>query len=72
MVKLHGKIERKVRKYTASGDRVKLRKYLREKWAIEGMKTRGLEFQTVLIVHERFVRLDLVPTHYNFPEFMRY
>jgi hypothetical protein len=44
MVKLEGRIERKVRKYRKNGDEVKLRKYLREKWAIEGMKAKGLEF----------------------------
>lgn len=72
MVKLYGRIERKVRKYGRNGDQVKLRKYLREKWAIEGMKDKGLEFSTVLTVHERYVNIDLVPSHYNFPDFYRY
>ena len=72
MVKLEHRIAKKVRKYTRSGDQVKLRKYQREMWAILGMKEKGFEFQTVLNVHEKFVRLDIVPTHYNYPEFYRF
>ena len=41
-------------------------------WAIIAMKDKGFEFQTVLHVLERFVRLDMVPTHYNYPEFFQY
>ena len=72
MVKLRHRIEKKVRKYKRNGNEEKLRKYLREKWAIEGMQDKGFEFQTVLMVHDRYVRLDLVPTHYNFPDFYRF
>ena len=72
MVKLRHRIEKKVRKYKRNGNEEKLRKYLREKWAIEGMQVKGFEFQTVLVVHDRFVRLDLVPTHYNYPDFYRF
>ena len=72
MRKLQRRLDRKVNKYTRKGDQKKLRQYQREKWALEGMKDRGFEFQTVLQVHERFVRLDLVPTHYNYPEFFLY
>ena len=41
-------------------------------WAIIAMKENGFEFATVLEVHEKYLRLDLVPTHYNYPEFYRY
>ena len=37
MVKLKSRIEKKVRKYTRNGDNIKLRKYLRERWAIIAM-----------------------------------
>ena len=48
------------------------RKYERELWAIIGMKEHNFEFKTVLTVYDRFVKLDLVPTHYNYPEFYRF
>ena len=41
-------------------------------WAIIAMKEKGFEFQTVLEVHEKYLRLDLVPMNYNYPEFYRY
>lgn len=72
MRQLRRRIDRKVNKYIRNGDDKRLRSYRREKWALEGMQVRGFEFQTVLQVHERFVRLDLVPTHYNYPEFFLY
>ena len=46
--------------------------YLREKWAIVGMMEKGLEFQTLLKLHEKFKELDLLPTHYDYPEFYRF
>ena len=69
MCTLKKRIQRKIVYYTANGDQIKLRKYKREKWAIIGMYNHGFEFKTVLVVHAKFVRLDLVPTHYNYPEF---
>ena len=44
MVKLKHRIMKKIRKYTRKGNNLKLRKYQREKWAIEGMQNCGLEF----------------------------
>ena len=49
-----------------------LRKYERELWAIIGMKEHNFEYQSVLTVYDRYVKLDLVPTHYNYPEFYRF
>ena len=49
-----------------------LRKYERELWAIIGMKEHNFEYQSVLAVYDRYVKLDLVPTHYNYPEFYRF
>ena len=69
MLLLKQLIYRKVEHYTQIGNSEKLRKYLREKWAVIGMYDHNLEFQPVLHVLSRFVRLDLVPAHYNYPEF---
>ena len=66
---LKQRIEQKVVYYTHRRNSEKLRKYLREKWAIIGMLDHNFEFQTVVHVHARFVRLDIVPTHYDYPEF---
>ena len=49
-----------------------LRKYEREQWAVIGMNEQNFEFKCVLAVYDRFVKLDLVPTHYNYPEFYRF
>ena len=49
-----------------------LRKYEREQWAVVGMNEQNFEFKCVLEVYDRFVKLDLVPTHYNYPEFYRF
>ena len=69
MVRLYRRIKKKVDKYIRIGNKSKLRKYLREEWAIIGMLRHGYEFQTVLQIHMRNTRLDLVPTHYDYPEF---
>ena len=66
------RIEGRVNKYTQQDNKVKLRMYLREKWAIVGMMEKGLEFQTLLKLHEKFKELDLLPTHYDYPEFYRF
>lgn len=49
-----------------------LRKYERELWAINGMKEHNFEFKCVLTVYNIYEKLDLVPTHYNYPEFYRF
>ena len=49
-----------------------IRKYERELWAVIGMEDHNYEFKCVLVVYDRFVHLDLVPTHYNYPEFYRF
>ena len=72
MTKLKKRIAKKLKQYEEAGDQPKLRKYQREMWAIIAMKENGFEFQTVLDVHSKYLRLDLVPTHYNYPEFYRY
>ena len=69
MLLLKQRIERKVTFYTGHRNPEKQRKYLREKWAIIGMYDHNFEFQTVIHVHAKFVRLDIVPTHYDYPEF---
>lgn len=72
MKKLKMRIAKKLAKYVASCDHIKLRKYEREMWAIIGMQEHNFEFQIVLDIYDRYVRLDLVPTHYYFPEFYRF
>ena len=72
MTKLKEQILRKIIYYTQVKNSEKLRKYQREKWAIIGMYDHNFEFQTVVHVHARFVRLDMVPTHYNYPDFYLY
>lgn len=69
MTKLKERIRRKIIHYTKVKNSEKLRKYLREKWAMIGMQNHNFDFQTVLILHFKFIRLDMVPTHYNYPEF---
>ena len=41
-------------------------------WAIKGMHEEKIEFRNVVTVLKRYVKLDLVPTHYNFPEFYQF
>lgn len=66
---LKGKIRRKLRKYSApNGDKKKLRKYMRDYWVMEGFYEQQYEFTIILSLHERFVALDLVPTHFHYPE----
>ena len=72
MVRLSQRIKKKVDKYMLIGNKKKLRQYLREEWAIIGMLRHGYEFQTVLQMHLRNIRLDLVPTHYDYPEFYKF
>ena len=69
MQKLKCRIDKKLKKYVLSGDNCKLRKYEREMWAIIGMKEKNFEFKIVLNIYDRYVKLDMVPKHYNFPEF---
>ena len=49
-----------------------MRKYEREQWAVIGMREHNYEFKVVLEVFDRYDKLDLVPTHYNYPEFYRF
>lgn len=44
MQKRLARIERKIKKYEGTSEQVKLRKYLRSKWAIDGIKVHGFDF----------------------------
>ena len=72
MIKLSQRIKNKIDRHIQNGNIKKVRKYLREEWAVIGMLRHGYEFQTVLQIHLRNVRLDLVPTHYDYPEFYKF
>ena len=65
-------INNKIRKYEMNGDEARLRKYQRHKWALVGVQEHGFEFKIVYFLQKRFERLDLVPTHYNYPEFYQF
>ena len=69
MRKLKARVDKKIEKYTNDFNEKKLRKYHRELWAINGMLVEGFEFSIVLKIFERYVELDLVPKHYDYPEF---
>ena len=69
MTMLKGRIEKKLVKYRKNGDTKKQAKYEREKWAIAGMLDENFEFSSVLEIYERYKKLDLPLTHYNFVEF---
>jgi len=59
----------KIEAYRKTGNFNMLRKLQREIWAFVGVQDHGLDIQTLMIIHTRYVRLDMVPTHYHFPEF---
>ena len=72
MADLMKRIEAKLERYTRQGNQKCIRMYQRERWALEGMMGGGFEFQTIVLVYQKFARLDLVPTHYNYPEFYQF
>ena len=47
-------------------------KYQRNLWAMNGIHEKNFEFKTVIDIYTKYERLNLVPTHYDFPEFYRY
>ena len=42
---------------------------MRRKWLVDGLYQLGLKFEDLKQIHDKYERLDLVPTHYNFPAF---
>ena len=45
------------------------RHQLRRQWLVDGLHKHALKFEDLKEVHDRYERLDLVPSHYNFPIF---
>ena len=42
---------------------------MRRKWLVDGLYQLGLKFEDLKQIHDKYERLDLVPTHYNYPAF---
>lgn len=71
--KVKKKIEAKLKKYSELVAKDKKyvkrhRRYLREQWVIIGIHDLDLELATMMWMYERFSDLDVIPTHYYYPE----
>jgi hypothetical protein len=65
------KYERRLQAYQESGDKANAREAERVLWALNGVLELKLLVNPVRELLQRFKRLDLVPTHYKYPEFYR-
>ena len=63
------RIMRKIQKHQMLRREDRVKHYQREMWAINGMLEKNFDFCVILEVYNKYKRLDLVPTHFNFPEF---
>ena len=72
MGKLKRRVQRKIEKHTAAGNKRRLRVYQRNLWSITAMLDHNFEIQAVDTVVSKYKRLDLVPTGFSYPEFYRY
>ena len=50
------------------GDSLSLRDAKRALWAIRGVKEERLRYYIVRRLLDKFTKLDIVPTHFHYPE----
>ena len=43
----------------------------RRSWLVNGVTRHGLNLEDLKRIHDQYERLDLVPQHYNYPQFFR-
>ena len=65
------RVQNKIKKYTELKNKQKLRRYKLDMWALQGLRVYNLQITIMLKVYKRYLKTEIVPTHYFQPEFYR-
>jgi len=71
MTALKEKYEHRLRSYQEAGDKKNAREAERVLWALNGVLDQKLLVNPVREMLNHFKKVDIVPTHYHYPEFYR-
>lgn len=66
--KIEESILQRIEQYKSKNDKKMLRHYERSLWALNATKLFNIDMKAILPLFTKFEKLDLIPTHYNYPE----